>query len=500
VQWQRISEPFIWPFDGCKWSRFRAVVRSSAVRVAQAGGPYTIRAEQGKPSPALQLDGVGGAPTVRVRGPGGQVFEAPAGKGLVMSPDNTVRILRFDGQTAKMTIVGLQNARPGVYTVETLPGSPRVAGVKQATDPPDAAVTGRVTGKGRRRVLHYNVRPREGQTVIFEELTQKGASKRIGTTTKARGRIRFRSAPGVGRRRVVAQFELSGIPAERKTFTSFKPQSPRLAKPKRIRVRRSGSRVRVSWRKVKGATRYEVAANLSSRRMVFARTRRTRVTLRRVPRYVAGRITVRALDDLRQSGIARSKRFRATGRRPSPFRRLLDCRLRRRTITCAIPKQRCGGRAPTITAVRGRRTRGTRGNDVIIGTAGNDRIDGRGGHDVICAAGGNDRVRGGSGNDRITGRTGNDTIIGGTGDDRIKGGKNDDRLIAGTGDDRIIGGAGRGRDRIVSGPGDDRIETRDDGPRDRIDCGPGRDTYKADRLDRWAGCERVFIPRVGLVK
>ena len=244
VQWQRLSEPFIWPFDGCKWSRFTAVVRSSAVRVAQAGGPYTIKVEQGKPSPALQLDGAGGAPTVRVRGPGGQLFEAPAGKGYRFSPDKTIRILRFDGKAAKMTIVGLQNAQPGTYTVETLPGLAAASpGSSRPPTRPTPRSSGRVTGKGRRRVLHYDVRRAAGPAGRLRGGHPEGGlqADRHHHQGAAGASVPVGPGPWAG-----AGWSPSSsspaIPAERKVLTTFTPQSPILAKPKRIRVRRRGSR------------------------------------------------------------------------------------------------------------------------------------------------------------------------------------------------------------------------------------------------------------------
>jgi hypothetical protein len=352
IQWQRASDPFIWPFDGCKWSRFTAKVHGSAVHAAQAPGTYTVTVKKGEPSPAIQLDGVGGAPTIRVRGPGGQLFEAPAGKGFVRSPDNTIRILRFDGKSAKFAVVGFQNAQPGTYTVSTLPGSPAVAGIRQATNPPDAKVSGRVTGKGRFRTLSYKLRPRQGQKVTFQELQPGGEAKPIGTTARSRGRIRFRSGPGRGRRRVLAQFELSGIPAERKLVTTFKPQSPFLSKARRIRVRRSGNRLLVRWRPVSGAEHYEVAAALSGGRMKFARTRHARATVKGVPRWRSGRVTVRSVDQLRQSKVARSVHFKATGNRPSPFRPLQRCRVGARTIRCVPSPSTC---VPGLLGVTGTR-------------------------------------------------------------------------------------------------------------------------------------------------
>ena len=229
----------------------------------------------------LRLDGIGTAPAIRVSGPGG-VLEAPAGKGFVKTPDNKMRIMRYQGKLAKITSIGFQKAKPGTYTVQVLPGSSRVVAVRQATDPPDAKVKGKVTGKGRKRVFTYEVARRPSQKVVFSEVTSSGASQVIGSTAGGRGRIRFRSAPGSGRRTILAQFNLDGINAERKRVTTFKPQSPVLARPKGVKVvrKRKGGRVRVSWKKVSGATAYEVAVTPSSRRMVFARTRGRRASLK----------------------------------------------------------------------------------------------------------------------------------------------------------------------------------------------------------------------------
>jgi hypothetical protein len=70
------------------------------------------------------------------------------------------------------------------------------------------------------------------------------------------------------------------------------------------------------------------------------------------------------------------------------------------------PFPSCRGKISTI-AARGGHTRGTPGNDVIVGRHGTDQINGRGGNDIVCGNGGNDRVRGGGGNDSTSGGRGN---------------------------------------------------------------------------------------------
>lgn len=116
----------------------------------------------------------------------------------------------------------------------------------------------------------------------------------------------------------------------------------------------------------------------------------------------------------------------------------------------ALP--RCLGRRATIVAAAGGRlTRGTPGNDVIVGSRGADRISAGGGRDLVCSGGGDDRVSTGAGADRVS---------------------------AGSGDDRISTGAGR--DRVNPGGGSDRVN-----------CGADTDRAQSGRADRLRRCERV---------
>ena len=111
----------LWPFDGCKWSRFDEpnVFGDKAARPRRARRcASTI--ERGDPSRAIRLDGAAGAPRVRVTTPGGEVLEAPDGPGLKASKG--IRILR--SERLKATVVGLEDPQPGTYTVETAPRAP----------------------------------------------------------------------------------------------------------------------------------------------------------------------------------------------------------------------------------------------------------------------------------------------------------------------------------------------------------------------------------------
>jgi hypothetical protein len=305
---------FLWPFDGCRWSPFvqSDIFSAQDARAAATGAPIPVRIKRGDRSRAIRLDGTDGAPSVRVTTPSGDVLDSTPQSGL--AHDAAIRILR--GEKAKITVVGLVNPKPGTYTIELLPGSPGIKMMSQASDQPRAHITASVRGRGYRRTLVYNVRRRTAQRVTFVEQTHTGA-RAIGTVVGGgRGRISFSPAPGFDHRTVVAEFELAGMPAENITVAGFTPVSPRLGRPSRLRVSRHGATLRVSWRPVPGATRYEIVARLSVGGERIVRSRGATASLSRVARYDGGPISVRAIATLRLGPPATAK-LRAAGRTPT---------------------------------------------------------------------------------------------------------------------------------------------------------------------------------------
>ena len=318
----------LWPLDGCKWSPF-AERNVRGARAAQAGGAYVVEVERGDPSRAIELKGTAGAPAVRVTGPGGQALESPAGPGI--RTEGALRILR--SEQLGTTVVGLQDPRPGRYRIEPLAGSAAIAKVREAVDPPDARARVKILGTGTRRVLAYDVRRRARQRVTFVEVSARGSAHVLGTVEGGRGKLRFETAPGRGRSSIEARFELDGIPAETKTVARFRPASPRLGTPKRLRVRRRAETLGVSWRAVPEATRYRVVATsaggLQRSRLVKARSTK----LKGIPATSGGRVTVQALDSLRRGRPARA-RFARTAKGSTRFGRLARCRTKGSRIAC----------------------------------------------------------------------------------------------------------------------------------------------------------------------
>ncbi len=288
---------YLWPFDGCRWSPFvdTHVFSTQDAHAAAAGAPVTVTIARGAASRAIELDGVGGAPEVRVQTPDGKLLTSSAASGLALSP--AVRILR--SQKLNTTVVGLVHPRPGTYRIELLPGSPALKMMSQASDQPKARISASVRGSGARRTLAYSVAPRTDQQVRFIERVAHGGSRIIGTINGGgRGRLSFTPAPGNDRRTIIAQFELAGLPAETINLASFTPPSPHLGKPARLRVSRRGLTLRVSWGAVAGATSYEIVARLSSGERIV-RTHRQAITLKQVPRFDGGLISVLALATMR---------------------------------------------------------------------------------------------------------------------------------------------------------------------------------------------------------
>jgi hypothetical protein len=310
---------YFWPFDGCRWSPFvdTQVFSPQDTRAAVVGAPIPVRIKRGAASRAIELDGVGGAPAVRVQTPDGKVLQSSSASGLALSP--AIRIMR--SEKFDTTVVGLVHPGPGTYTIELLPGSPALKKMSQASDQPKARISASVRGSGARRTLSYTIGRRTDQRVRFIERVAHGGSRLIGTIKGGgRGRLSFTPAPGNDRRTIIAQFELAGLPAETVTIASFKPPSPQLGTPARLKLTRRGPTLAVSWGAVAGATSYEIVARLSSGERVV-RTHRRAISIKRVARSDGGVVSVLAVATMRH-GKPTLQRISGVGHPPTRLGRL----------------------------------------------------------------------------------------------------------------------------------------------------------------------------------
>jgi hypothetical protein len=331
VQWAHPDRPFIWPIDGCKWSPFKIDVRagSARARAAQAAAGTTV--QMGATAQAIQLNGSGESPQVKVTGPGGETLDTSAGR-FVYSPDHKIRILRFDTASAHFTTVGLQGVAAGAWRIEPLPGSAAIVGTSSAKNPVDAKVSGKVTrGRGDRRVLTFDVLRRPAQQVQFFDVDGRGARRLIGITPGGHGSFTFTPGPDKAKHKVIASIALNGIGSEERTVTTFTPPPPVLAAPSGLEVQRKGTSVRVTWHDVPGATTYELALTAGTQR--FATSRSHVLVFNNVPKTTAGHVTIRAIGNYRQSKVTRAS-FKRLAQTKQPLRSLKKCSVRKKRIRC----------------------------------------------------------------------------------------------------------------------------------------------------------------------
>ena len=126
------TDPFIWPFDGCKWSRFKVDVRP---RRRPRPRTRTIVVKRGAAEPGAEDLRAGRRSAGAGQRPGRAVprQHPPAASTLSRRADPHPPL---PGRPGDFTVVGLEHARPGPYTVSPLPGS--VAIYRPSPAPPTA--------------------------------------------------------------------------------------------------------------------------------------------------------------------------------------------------------------------------------------------------------------------------------------------------------------------------------------------------------------------------
>jgi len=277
-------------FSGCDVGPYKATAAA-----AQAGaGARTLSFGKGVPSGFVAVTGQGAPPHVALVGPGGARIEDTPG-----TKAQTATSLAFHNPQTNTTYFVVKAPASGTWTVEPQADSAPIAGVQAADGLQDPKVTAGVkrAGAGRTRILSYDVAPRPGQKVTFAE-QGKGAARPIGGVARAgRGTIRFAPADGPGGpRKIIALVSSYGKPRAQLTVASYvAPPPPKPATPKRLKARRSGTKLAVTWSKAANARRYELRATLSDGRRLLARQTGTRFSIPAVASATRATITVTGL-------------------------------------------------------------------------------------------------------------------------------------------------------------------------------------------------------------
>ncbi len=207
------------------------------------------------------------APDVNLVDENGEVvMEAP-------DDDDEDGIAHFDdgaaisGSEDNMTAFVLEDdAGGGRFSLEEQPGSSSIERISFAGELPPHNVRARITGKGRKKVLHWRARNIPHQTLQFTEVLPGGREIPILETGKHRGKRKFLPAEGpkafgVKRKLEVDVLQRFDTPRDEVVADRYKiRRQPAPRKVKRLRTRWEPGEVVVRWRKSARAQSYEIAA------------------------------------------------------------------------------------------------------------------------------------------------------------------------------------------------------------------------------------------------
>jgi hypothetical protein len=226
----------------------------------------------------------------------------------------------------KATWIAVEHAKPGTYQIVSEPGSPAITGVAETHYEPGAAVSAKLTHKGRRYVLHYNAGHAVGQKVTFLE-RGKTTTRTLRTVSGGRGTIAFEPEIGhAGPREIAAEVEVDGVPASPQKLARFSASPPRRAgRVTHVRVTRGHGAIAVSWRKASFAKSYSVILRQQGGGVHALRVKGSAhaIRLQNILATESGRIEVIAIGPLGDHGRAGDASFKALSKEQS---RLLSFR------------------------------------------------------------------------------------------------------------------------------------------------------------------------------
>jgi hypothetical protein len=275
-------------FSGCDLTPWRAAAGPAGTSAAVSA--HAVDVADGLPFVGVRATGRTGAPLVLVRGPSGERF-ASSRDGRTVKRAN---VLIVHVAREKATYVFVRRPSPGTWRVTSRAAANPIVRVSASRGLPKPVVKARVRprARGATRTLEYSVKRLRGQRVEFTERAA-GVAHRLGIARRARGTIDFQPGPSTDRKREIHALVLqNGLPRASFIVARFKTgRSGALPAPRKLRGRRSGNTVKVSFRKVGGARGYVVELKKRTASLLKLLAPKPRATLREVP---AGPLTVTA--------------------------------------------------------------------------------------------------------------------------------------------------------------------------------------------------------------
>jgi hypothetical protein len=274
-------------FSGCSLGPYREKIRRA---MAASLEERTVTIPADLPGTVFAATGADAPPKITLVGPKGERISTPDD----LMPVETKPFFLMKNPQAKLTQVAVMRPSAGEWKVIVEDGSSPVTSLKVANAVDKPKIEVKVTGKGARRTLTYDVTKDPSQTVSFIE-RGPSTSGSIGAAAKLTGALKFTPAGGAGEKReIVAIVEQDGMVSDQ--FVVGRYNAPKVHRPglvKGVKTAKRGSALAVSWKATPGAERYVVTLTLSDGRRVVKQVTNRSMTLRTTAR--ATRATVRAV-------------------------------------------------------------------------------------------------------------------------------------------------------------------------------------------------------------
>ena len=251
---------------GCDLGPIQVVV--SPASAAGTTAPTTIEIPKNDPQTSITVKGQGHAPELAVTGPGGLSASDSSTSSAALADAITILPLEHGHET----VIGLAHPPAGKWTITPLPGSAAITSVSFRNGIAAPKISATVSGRGGSYKLHYKVRRRPGQTVVFVERAPH-VFHVIGDATGDSGTLSFTPALSASHdRTIVALVRLAGLPNHDLVVASYTaPSDPRAGTPGHLSLKRTKDGLAVSWTAGANADSYLVALTLSDGRRVLLR-------------------------------------------------------------------------------------------------------------------------------------------------------------------------------------------------------------------------------------